>query len=78
MIGYIKGIVADVAEDSILLENNGIGWRIFMPQSMIGSNGDAVFLEDRADQIQMRSGGRQTGRFDIKKYGVPVRQICMD
>jgi len=37
MIGYIKGIVADVAEDSILLENNGIGWRIFMPQSMIGS-----------------------------------------
>lgn len=35
MIGYLKGEVAGIYEDSIVLEVNGIGYNIFMPQSSI-------------------------------------------
>lgn len=35
MIGYIKGIVADLGENQILLENNGIGYEILMPASAL-------------------------------------------
>ncbi|HIR94044.1 MAG TPA: Holliday junction branch migration protein RuvA [Candidatus Egerieimonas intestinavium] len=35
MIGYIKGIVADLEENQILLENNGIGYEILMPASAL-------------------------------------------
>lgn len=34
MIAFIKGIVADITEDSVVLENNGIGYRIFTPSSV--------------------------------------------
>ena len=33
MIGFIKGIIDSVNENSVLLENNGIGFEIFVPAS---------------------------------------------
>ncbi|MBO4267242.1 MAG: Holliday junction branch migration protein RuvA [Lachnospiraceae bacterium] len=35
MIGYIKGEVAAVYEDRIVLENNGIGYNVYMPASSL-------------------------------------------
>lgn len=35
MIGYIKGEVAAIYEDRIIVENGGIGYNIFMPASSI-------------------------------------------
>ncbi len=35
MIGYLKGEVAGIYEDRIILENNGIGYNIFMPASSL-------------------------------------------
>ena len=35
MISYIKGEIADVSEDRIVIENNGIGYNIFVPKSII-------------------------------------------
>lgn len=35
MIAFIKGIVAEVAEDSIVLENQGMGYHIFTTQSVL-------------------------------------------
>lgn len=33
MIGYIKGTVEEIFEDSIYLDHNGLGFRIFIPAS---------------------------------------------
>ena len=30
MIGYIRGTVEEIAEDMLLLDHNGMGFRIFM------------------------------------------------
>ena len=35
MLGYIKGTVETVREDYLLLDNNGVGFRIFMPLSAL-------------------------------------------
>lgn len=35
MIGYIKGEVAAIYEDRLVLENNGIGYNIYMPGSSL-------------------------------------------
>lgn len=35
MISFIRGIVADTTENSLILENNGIGYEIFMTGSSI-------------------------------------------
>ena len=35
MIGYIKGEVAAIYEDRLVLENNGIGYNIYMPVSSL-------------------------------------------
>lgn len=35
MISFIRGLVADTTENSIILENNGIGYEIFMTGSSI-------------------------------------------
>lgn len=36
MYAYIKGIVEDVLEDCVIIDNNGIGYRIFVPSSALG------------------------------------------
>lgn len=35
MISYIKGIIEEVEEDKVIIDNNGIGYDIFMPQSSL-------------------------------------------
>lgn len=35
MIAYLKGTVAEIVKDSIILECGGIGYRIFMPVSVL-------------------------------------------
>ncbi|MDD6071376.1 MAG: Holliday junction branch migration protein RuvA [Clostridiales bacterium] len=37
MIGYVKGTVEGILEDSVLLENNGIGYRIFTSGMVLAS-----------------------------------------
>lgn len=34
MIAFIKGKVADITEDAVILENGGIGYRIFTPSTV--------------------------------------------
>ncbi len=35
MIAFIKGFVADVTEDSVIVENQGIGYRIFTTSAVL-------------------------------------------
>ena len=35
MIRFIKGIVVDIEENFLILENHGIGYRIFTPASVL-------------------------------------------
>ena len=35
MISFIRGLVADTTENAVILENNGIGYEIFMTGSSI-------------------------------------------
>ncbi len=37
MYAYIKGMIQAVAEDAVIVENHGIGYRIFVPGSVVGS-----------------------------------------
>ena len=60
MIGYIKGIVSGIFDDYILLENQGIGFRIFTSGrvlSEIGGNGTEVkiytYMNVREDEISL-------------------------
>lgn len=39
MISFIKGRVADIEEDKIIIECNNIGYNVFVPASLIGSIG---------------------------------------
>ena len=36
MISYVKGIIADFEKDKVIVENNGIGYGIYMPQRSLG------------------------------------------
>lgn len=47
MIGYIKGTVHRILEDSVLLENNGIGYRIFTSGIVLTT------LAGRKEQIRL-------------------------
>lgn len=47
MIGYIKGTVDRILEDSVLLENNGIGYRIFTSGIVLSA------LTGRKEQIRL-------------------------
>ena len=47
MIGYIRGTVEEIAEDMLLLDHNGMGFRIFMAAGHLAAGvrtGDAVKL----------------------------------
>ena len=37
MIGTIRGVLTEVLENSVLVENQGIGWQIFVPGAMFGA-----------------------------------------
>ena len=47
MIGFIKGIIEDIREDSLVVDNHGIGWIVYVPGSLTGGHvriGDEVKL----------------------------------
>ena len=35
MISYIKGLLAEKAEDSVVVEAQGVGYHIFVPSSLL-------------------------------------------
>lgn len=59
MIAFIKGKVADITEEFVILENNGIGYRIFTPstvQAQIASGNEVklhTYLNVREDAMQL-------------------------
>ena len=60
MIQDIKGTLAWIAEDSVIVDNNGIGYRIFVPASVsqqIGTTGQEIqlytYLNVKEDAMQL-------------------------
>lgn len=59
MISYIKGIIEEVEEDKVIIDNNGIGYGIFMPQSsleLIGAGEELkiyTYLNVKEDAMQI-------------------------
>lgn len=39
MISYIKGIVENIENDKVIIDNNGIGYGIFMPGHVLDTIG---------------------------------------
>lgn len=42
MIAYIKGTIVDISDDSIVVDHNGIGFNIFVPNGYAYTMGDEV------------------------------------
>ena len=59
MISYIKGIIEEVEEDKLIIDNNGMGYGIFMPQSsleLIGPGEELkiyTYLNVKEDAMQL-------------------------
>lgn len=60
MIGYIKGILEEVEEQSVIVDNHGIGYRIFVPSSAFSGavrTGEEVklftYLHVKEDAMQL-------------------------
>ena len=60
MIGYINGRLEEVMDGAIIVDNNGIGYEIFVPASVIGSlpsKGNEVkiytYMNVREDSLQL-------------------------
>ena len=60
MIGYIKGRLEEVMDGAIIVDNNGIGYEILVPASVIGSlpsKGNEVkiytYMNVREDSLQL-------------------------
>jgi len=59
MIAFIKGKVADITEDAVILENSGMGYRIFTPstvQAQISAGSEVklyTYLNVREDAMQL-------------------------
>ena len=59
MIAFIKGTVSDLLDDSVILENQGMGYRLFTSSSVLAalSAGDSVTLHThlnvREDAMQL-------------------------
>ena len=60
MYAYIKGDVAAIEEESLIIENNGIGYRVIVPASILDGEigiGDSVkvytYFSVREDAMQL-------------------------
>jgi len=60
MISYIKGIIADIEENGVVVECNGIGYHIFMPATALAGYihvGDEMkihtYLQVKEDDMQL-------------------------
>lgn len=70
MLRYIKGIVAQVNEDGIILDNHGMGYDIQMPLSSLA-------LLQEGDEVQIRTY-MAFGKEDVSLYGfVSVSELEM-
>lgn len=61
MIDYIKGIIKDAGENYIVVENNGIGYRVFTSMNTIGDIQDGDEIKIYADMVVRED--------DISLYG---------
>ena len=50
MIGYIKGVIEEIEENSILLDHGGMGFRINMPAALLDRN---AHKGDKEDDMQL-------------------------
>ena len=60
MISYVKGVIADFEKDKVIIENNGIGYGVYMPARSLGllpSVGSEVkiytYMNVREDAMQL-------------------------
>ena len=74
MISFIKGIVVDIEEDKIVLENNNIGYNIFVPGSVLANinrTGTKIkihtYMNVREDSITLFGFNTQEELFIFKK-----------
>lgn len=74
MISFIKGIVVDIEEDKIVLENNNIGYNIFVPGSVLANinrTGTEIkihtYMNVREDSITLFGFNSQEELFIFKK-----------
>lgn len=47
MFGFIKGTIDEITENSVILDNNGIGWQVYVPGNLLDGElhtGDEVKL----------------------------------
>lgn len=81
MISFIKGIVADIEEDKIIIECNNIGYNVFVPSSLIGSIGRTgteiklhTYMSVREDAITL-FGFRDKEELNLFKKMISVSGI---
>ncbi|WP_163537873.1 Holliday junction branch migration protein RuvA [Gracilibacillus sp. YIM 98692] len=70
MIAYIKGIVADITDQSVILEANGVGYEIICPnpyrfQSHIGQEDKVFTYHYVREDTQMLYGFQNTDEKDL-------------
>mgnify|MGYP001623084456 CR=1 FL=1 len=66
MIGYIKGVIEEIEENSILLDHGGMGFRINMPAALLDRNAH------KGDQVKIYTH-LQVKEDDMQLYGVYTR-----
>lgn len=74
MISFIKGFVVDIEEDKIVLENNNIGYNIFVPSTVLSNinrTGDEIkihtYMNVREDSITLFGFNTSEELFIFKK-----------
>lgn len=81
MISFIKGTVADIEEDKVIVECNNIGYNIFVPSSLIGNIGRTgtevklhTYMSVREDAITL-FGFRSKEELNLFKKMISVSGI---
>lgn len=67
MIGYIKGTIEEILSDSVLLENNGIGYRVFTSGMVISQISGLHKLMTFFTYLHVRED-------EISLFGFPTRE----
>lgn len=80
MIGYIKGVVEEIFEDSIFLDHNGIGFRIFVSSIFLNDIGYGeelkiyTYMNVREDSITL-FGFKNRDELDVYKKLINVSGV---
>ncbi|HWI55511.1 MAG TPA: Holliday junction branch migration protein RuvA [Desulfobacteria bacterium] len=81
MIAFLKGVVVSTGSDNIILEVNGIGYKIYVPAPVVGSvSGNAeqltvyTYMNVREDAIQLY-GFLNTGDLEMFELLIQVSGI---